>query len=194
MTGADATAIFLDRDGTLNKAAPPGRYIRRPAELELVPGAAAAVRLINSTACKAVLVTNQRWLSEPAADARSYVAVEARLRRLLAAGGARLDACYVCPHAADSCQCRKPAPGMLLRAAADLGINLRRSFVVGDSISDVRAGLAVGATSVLIAPALLPGGSQLPHFVARSITEAVAWSLAASGHIPEKENSPVLAS
>ena len=180
MAAVDVAAIFLDRDGTLNKAAPPGGYIRQPADLELVQGAAAAVRMINSTAFKAILVTNQRWLSEPIADARSYAAVETRLTSMLAAGGARLDARYVCPHARDSCDCRKPAPGMLLRASFDFGINLRRSFVIGDSISDVQAGLAVGATTVLIASDHSSGDSHLPHFIARSISEAIGWSLDAS--------------
>ncbi len=177
MNTADMGAIFLDRDGTLNKAAPPGRYIRRPADLELLPGAAEAVRMINSTDYKAILVTNQRWLSEPTADAHSYTAIESRLTSLLTASGARLDACYVCPHAMNCRDCRKPAPGMLLRAAADFSINLHRSFIVGDSITDVQAGLAVGATTVLIAPDRSGNDSQLPHFIARSISEAIDWSL-----------------
>jgi D-glycero-D-manno-heptose 1,7-bisphosphate phosphatase len=172
-----ATAIFVDRDGTLNKSAPPGQYIRHPADLELLPGAAEAVRMINATASKAILVTNQRWLSEPAADTQAYEAIEMQLGCLLATRGARLDACYVCPHAADSCECRKPAPGMLLRAAADFGIDLRRSFVVGDSITDVQAGLAVGATAVLIAPDRSSAENQLPHFIARNISEAIDWIL-----------------
>lgn len=180
MNTADMTAIFLDRDGTLNKAAPPGQYIRRPADLELLPGAADAVRMINSTAFKAILVTNQRWLSEPTADAHSYTAIESRLTSLLAKSGARLDACYVCPHATNCRDCRKPAPGMLLRAAADFSINLHRSFIIGDSITDVQAGLAVEATTVLIAPDRSGNDSQLPHFIARDISEAIDWSLDAS--------------
>ena len=151
MNTVDKVAIFLDRDGTLNKPALPGQYIRRAADLELLSGAAEAVRIINSTAFKAILITNQRWLSEPTADMNSYIEIESQFIRLLAAGGARLDACYVCPHAANCCDCRKPAPGMLLQAATDISINLQRSFVVGDSITDVQAGLAVGATTVLIA-------------------------------------------
>jgi D-glycero-D-manno-heptose 1,7-bisphosphate phosphatase len=177
MNTADIAAIFLDRDGTLNKPAPPGQYIRRPADLELLPGAAEAVRMINSTAYKAILVTNQRWLSEPTADARSYTAIESQFTSLLAASGARLDASYVCPHATNCCDCRKPAPGMLLRASTDFNINLHRSFIVGDSITDVQAGLAVGATTVLIAPDRSGNDSHFPHFIARSISEAIDWSL-----------------
>lgn len=177
MNTADMAAIFLDRDGTLSKAAPPGKYIRRPADLELLPGAAEAVRMINSTAYKAILVTNQRWLSEPTADAHSYTAIESQFGSLLAASGARLDASYVCPHATNCCDCRKPAPGMLLRASTDLNISLHRSFIVGDSITDVQAGLAVGATTVLVTPDRSGNDSQLPHFIARSITEAIDWSL-----------------
>jgi D-glycero-D-manno-heptose 1,7-bisphosphate phosphatase len=176
MTVVPPAAIFLDRDGTINMAAPPGKYIRDPTDLKLLPGAAEAVRLINSSMFKAILVTNQRWLSEPTADPNLYIAIETRLAHLLAVDGARLDASYVCPHALNSCNCRKPSPGMLLRASVDYGIDLSRSFVVGDSITDVQAGLAVGATTVLIASENSSNSSGLPHFTARSIKEAIDWS------------------
>jgi D-glycero-D-manno-heptose 1,7-bisphosphate phosphatase len=125
----------------------------------------------------AILITNQRWLSEPTVHADAYFAVDARLRQSLAAHGAWLDACYVCPHALNECGCRKPKPGMLLRAAEDLKIDLRSSFVVGDSITDVQAGLAVGARTSLIDQAGDSGHRSGAHFVARSVAEAVNWVL-----------------
>jgi len=172
-----ATAIFLDRDGTLNRKAPEGEYIRRSQELELFPGAATAVRRANISGILTVLITNQRWLSEPAADMEAYYAVQARLHHLLAVHDAWLDACYVCPHQMNSCGCRKPRPGMLLNAARDLVINLHSSFVIGDSVSDIQAGLAVGAKTVLIDPARNSFHHSRAHFIANNIDDAVNWAL-----------------
>ena len=173
------SAIFLDRDGTINKKAPEGEYIRNPGELELLPGAAEAVCRINKAGIPAILVTNQRWLSGPAADFDGYFAVQRELACLLACAGAWLDACYMCPHAAGSCDCRKPAPGMLLKAAADLGISLSASVVIGDAPTDVAAGRAVGATTVLIDPC--SGGERANgsgHFTASDIGQAVGYAIA----------------
>lgn len=188
--GRGATAIFLDRDGTLNRKAPEGQYIRRPEDLELLPNAAAAVRRVNLSGMLAVLITNQRWLSEPTVHADAYYAVDARLRQSLAAHDAWLDACYVCPHAMNACGCRKPAPGMLLRAAEDLKIDLCSSFVIGDSITDVQTGLAVGARTSLIDPAGNSGRSSGAHFVASSVDQAVNWVLDEAAGLPMSAHRP----
>jgi D-glycero-D-manno-heptose 1,7-bisphosphate phosphatase len=142
--------VFLDRDGTINVKAAEGEYIRSPAELVLLPGAANAVAALNAAGLRTVLVTNQRWLSEPAADPAHFDAVQDRLHELLAGQGARLDAVYHCPHAADSCDCRKPLAGMLVRAAHELGFELAESVTIGDSDADVRAGRAAGTATVLL--------------------------------------------
>jgi D-glycero-D-manno-heptose 1,7-bisphosphate phosphatase len=123
-------AVFFDRDGTLNFSARTGEYIRRPEELTLLPRAGVAVRRINSARLPAILVTNQRWLSEPGADLSRYTLIEAKLRYLLEAEGARLDASYTCPHALSICDCRKPLPGLLLRAADNFDLELRESCLV----------------------------------------------------------------
>jgi D-glycero-D-manno-heptose 1,7-bisphosphate phosphatase len=152
----------VDRDGTLNRKAPEGCYVTRPAELELLPGAAAAVARLNRAGVRTVLVTNQRWLARPGAVLEDYPATHARLVRLLAAEGARLDAAYHCPHERGACDCRKPAPGMLRRAAAELGIDLARSVIIGDAGSDVAAGRAAGTGTILIGGPALNGGSARP--------------------------------
>ena len=144
--------MFLDRDGVLNRKAPEGSYVARPDDVELLPGAAEAVALLNRAGLRTVLVTNQRWLSVPGADPADYVATHARLVELLTEHGARLDAAYHCPHAKHSCTCRKPAPGMLLRAAADLDFAPGAAGIVGDRPSDVAAGRAAGAGTILIGP------------------------------------------
>jgi D-glycero-D-manno-heptose 1,7-bisphosphate phosphatase len=146
----DIRSVFLDRDGTINVKAAEGEYITSPAELVLLPGAAKAVAALNAAGVRTVLVTNQRWLSGESADSASYAAVEDRLVRLLADEGARLDASYHCPHAADSCDCRKPAPGMLLRAAREQGLDVATSVMIGDSDTDVLAGRAAGMATVLL--------------------------------------------
>jgi D-glycero-D-manno-heptose 1,7-bisphosphate phosphatase len=142
--------VFLDRDGTINVKAPEGEYIRTPEELVLLPGAARAVAALNAAGVRTILVTNQRWLSTPSADPARFAAVQKRLEELLAAEGARLDATYHCPHAADSCDCRKPLAGMLLRAADEHGLELSESVMIGDSASDVQAGRAAGVATILL--------------------------------------------
>jgi D-glycero-D-manno-heptose 1,7-bisphosphate phosphatase len=143
-------AVFLDRDGTLNVKAAAGEYIRNPADLVLLPGAARAVAALNAARLRTVLVTNQRWLSDQSADPASYAAVHARLEHLLAREGGRLDAAYHCPHAAGACDCRKPAAGMLRRAAAEHGFDLSRAVIVGDSHADMAAGRAAGTAAILL--------------------------------------------
>lgn len=142
--------VFLDRDGTINVKADDGEYIRSPEDLILLPGAARAVAALNAAGLRTVLVTNQRWLSEPAADAARFDAVQHRLERLLADEGARLDAVYHCPHAAASCECRKPGAGMLTRAAREHGFELAESVMIGDSETDMEAGRAAGTATVLL--------------------------------------------
>lgn len=142
--------VFLDRDGTINVKAAAGEYIRSAADLVLLPGAAQAVAALNAAGLRTVLVTNQRWLSESFSDSTCFVSIQDRLEQLLADEGARLDAAYHCPHAADSCDCRKPLAGMLVRAAREHGFALAESVMIGDSATDVAAGRAAGAATVLL--------------------------------------------
>lgn len=150
MSLRNVRTVFLDRDGTINVKAPEGEYIRSAADLVLLPGAAQAVAALNAVGLRTVLVTNQRWLSEPHSEATCFDAIQDRLQELLADQGARLDAAYHCPHAADSCDCRKPLAGMLVRAAHEHGFELAESVMIGDSATDVAAGRAAGAATVLL--------------------------------------------
>jgi D-glycero-D-manno-heptose 1,7-bisphosphate phosphatase len=130
--------------------APEGAYVREPDELVLLPGAAAALARLTRAGLRTVLVTNQRWLSTPGADPDRYRATHARLVELLAETGGRLDAAYHCPHAAGACECRKPAPGLLLRAARELGLDPATAVIVGDAGSDIAAGRAAGTGTIRI--------------------------------------------
>ena len=142
--------VFLDRDGTINVKAPEGEYVTSPAELVLLPGAARAVARLNAAGIRTVLVTNQSWLSRPSGRPESYAAIHARLDQLLAAEGARLDAAYHCPHAPATCDCRKPKPGLLQRAARELRIDLDQSVIIGDRDTDMMAGRAAGTSAILV--------------------------------------------
>jgi D-glycero-D-manno-heptose 1,7-bisphosphate phosphatase len=142
--------VFLDRDGTINVKAAAGHYVTSPADLVLLPGAGRAIAALNGARLRTVLVTNQRWLSEPGADPRRYAAVHARLEQLLAHEGGWLDAAYHCPHAEGVCDCRKPAPGLLLRAAQEHGFDLSEAVMVGDSEADLMAGRSAGSATILL--------------------------------------------
>lgn len=143
--------VFLDRDGTLNVKPPDGEYVETPEALELLPGAAQAVRMLNRAGQWTGLVTNQRGVALGRMSMEDLDAVHERLEYLLRLEGAHLDAIYVCPHESDSCDCRKPRPGMLLRAQSENpAIDFARAAIVGDSPSDVSAGRRLGLMTVLI--------------------------------------------
>ncbi len=142
--------VLLDRDGTINVKAAEGQYVTSPADVVLLPGAAKAVAALNAAGLRTVLVTNQRWLSGHSADPAGFAAVQDRLNELLAENGARLDAAYHCPHPAGTCDCRKPGPGMLFRAAAEHSFDLAESVMIGDSDIDVLAGKSAGSATILL--------------------------------------------
>jgi D-glycero-D-manno-heptose 1,7-bisphosphate phosphatase len=180
VTAAPAYPVaFLDRDGTLNVKAPEGAYITGPDSLRLLPGAAAAVRRLNEAGVFVVLVTNQRGIARGLITPEAHTAIMARLEQDLAAGGARLDAAYVCSHGEGSCDCRKPGPGMLLRAAREHPrIDLRRSVIVGDSESDILAGRAAGTATIRISGE--PAATQADYMVA-DLAAAVSLITASAG-------------
>jgi D-glycero-D-manno-heptose 1,7-bisphosphate phosphatase len=142
--------VFLDRDGTI--VIDPG-YLRDPAALELVEGAAAAIRSLNAAGWLVVVVTNQAGIGRGKLTTDDYRSVAARLTQLLAAGDAHLDATYVCPHAPEidgPCECRKPGLLLYRRAKEALGIDFTASWWVGDRISDLRPASALGGRGILV--------------------------------------------
>lgn len=171
-------AVFLDRDGTINEET---GYMDRLEKLKLIPVAAEAIRLINASGMKAVVVTNQSGVARGLFDEAFVEAVHIRLREMLWAERAFLDGIYFCPHHPTegreryrmTCDCRKPAPGLLLQATADLNLDPVRSYMVGDTLKDIEAGARAGAQGVLVrtgygsesAAALSPGeepGRKIP--------------------------------
>ena len=175
------STVFLDRDGTINVKAPEGKYITSPADLVLLPGAAAAVARLNAVGLRTVLVTNQRWLSGPVGDPARYTDIQARLEQLLAAQGAWLDASYHCPHAAASCDCRKPASGLLRRAARDHRFDLTKAVMVGDSVSDMVAGRSADTASILLRATHAEEDADVADAVVADLPAAVRLILRARG-------------
>lgn len=169
------TTVFLDRDGTLNVKAAEGSYVTTPQALRLLPGVARAVRRLNDARMRVVVVTNQRAVSRGLLDGRQLAAIHDRLCGELDSAGASLDRIYVCTHALGVCGCRKPLPGLLLRAAAENpGIDLSRAVMVGDAETDVAAGMAAGTATVRLA---YPPVASAADVVVSDLPAAVAWIL-----------------
>lgn len=145
-------AIFLDRDGTINVEK---HYLHTPEAWEFIPGAVEAIRAFNQAGYLVIVATNQSGIARGFFNAGQVEALHAHVDRLLAAHGARIDAYYYCPHHPDfsdgaPCHCRKPYPGMLLQAQSEHGIDMTRSWMIGDKKSDAEAGLAAGVRSILV--------------------------------------------
>ena len=145
-------AVFLDRDGTLNKDT---GYIHRKQDWQWLPGVVETLKRFHAVGYLLVVVSNQSGLARGMFGEDDLRALEAWINEDLAAQNAVIDAWYYCPHLPEvtgPCDCRKPEPGLILRAAADLNIDLARSWMIGDRVRDVQAGLAAGCSCVLLRP------------------------------------------
>jgi len=140
--------VLLDRDGTVNVER---SYIADPDKVELYRGVGPALRELRAAGFGLAVVTNQSGVARGKVAPDQLERVHARLAELLAAEGVALDGIYVCPHGPDDgCDCRKPLPGLVTRAARELGFDPRDSFLVGDKGIDIDLGRIVGATTVLV--------------------------------------------
>ena len=144
-------AAFLDRDGVLNERPPAHEYVTDSAALRVLPGAAEGAAALATAGYALVVVSNQRGVSRGLVSRATLDEIEALLQDALAPAGASIEAFYYCPHGLDEgCGCRKPAPGLLLRAAAERGLDLAASILVGDTESDAAAARAAGVRPVLL--------------------------------------------
>jgi histidinol-phosphate phosphatase family protein len=144
-------AAFLDRDGVINRKAPQGQYITRWEQFEILPHVAEAISKLNAAGWLVVIITNQRCVAKALISEQELDQLHEKMLSTLAEHGARIDAIYCCPHELDEqCACRKPAPGMLLKAANELAIDLGQSWMVGDSNIDIEAGRAAGCCTILV--------------------------------------------
>ncbi|MFT5051261.1 MAG: D-glycero-D-manno-heptose 1,7-bisphosphate phosphatase [Chlamydiales bacterium] len=152
---AGRPAVFLDRDGTIVREVD---FLRRPEEVELIPGAAGALRELARAGFVLVVVTNQSGVARGYLDEACLEQIHARMRELLVAQGAHVDLILHCPHHPTAgeapyrrdCECRKPSPGMLEQAASQLQLDVRASWTVGDSERDLEAGRQLGIPGILV--------------------------------------------
>jgi D,D-heptose 1,7-bisphosphate phosphatase len=141
-------AVFLDRDGTIIVDE---NYLADPSLVRFLPGALDALRRFRDLGMMLVIVSNQSGIPRGFITPAQHEMVAARTLEICAAEGVTIDAAYYCPHlVGDGCECRKPRPGLLQRAAREHDIDLGRSFMIGDKLSDIEAGLAVGCTTGLL--------------------------------------------
>ncbi|MEW6614223.1 MAG: HAD family hydrolase [Thermodesulfobacteriota bacterium] len=183
-------AVFMDRDGTINEET---GYLKDPCDLNILPRALDAIRLINENQIKAVVITNQSGVARGYFTEEMVEKIHVRLRELLGENGVYLDGIYYCPHHPEigppeyrkKCNCRKPAPGMLNMASAELEIDLSHSYVIGDKLTDIEPAYKVGAKGILVLTgygkdqmeSLNERSKRQPHYIARDILEAVNWIL-----------------
>lgn len=184
----------MDRDGCLTEEV---GYVNHVSRIRLLPRTAEAVRRLNRAGVPAVMVTNQAGIAKGYFSEEVLHAVNAEMVRQLGDQDARLDGLYVCTHHPEEgeppyradCGCRKPRPGLLLRAASDLGLDLGASVMVGDKISDIGAAHAGGAAGVLVLTGYGRGEWEhrrqqwplKPDHIADDLLDAVEWALARQG-------------
>lgn len=180
-------AIFLDRDGVINVEK---NFVLSPGEIELYPFSAGAIKKLNNSGYLVVVVTNQ------SAVARNYITIEQlnaihnELREQLRKEGACLDGIYFCPHLGKldgeegnseyiiDCKCRKPEPGMFFRAAEEFDIDLKQSYIIGDSERDIVAGKKAGCTTIGVKTGkAMRGMKDSPDYIFNDLSEAVGFIL-----------------
>jgi D-glycero-D-manno-heptose 1,7-bisphosphate phosphatase len=169
--------VILDRDGTINAE---GEYVSSPEQVELLPGATAGLRAMRALGLGLIVVTNQSAVGRGYFDLARLEEIHRHLRKLLALDGVELDGIYICPHTpADGCDCRKPRPGLLQRAAAERGFAPADCFVIGDRPCDIDLGRAVGATTILVRTGYgaehEAAQTAAADFVADDLCQAAEW-------------------
>ena len=144
-------AVFLDRDGTINKSAPEHGYIKKWSEFEFLPEAVDAIKLLNDKGIKAIVITNQQGIGKKLMTLDDLSEIHANMQEELGKQNALIDAFYFCPHLKEeNCSCRKPKPGMLLKAAEDFGLEMSECIFIGDNERDIEAANAAGCKSIKI--------------------------------------------
>lgn len=178
-------AVFLDRDGTINEEV---GYLDSLEKLKIIPEAFAAIRLINQNGMKAVVITNQSGVARGLFSEEFVQTVHALIQKQLKARKAFIDAFYHCPHHPtegqgvylQTCNCRKPAPGLLFKAADEMEIDLGQSYMIGDMPKDIEAAKRAGAKGILVRTGYGQEHRAFdvePDYIAGNILDAVRWIL-----------------
>ncbi|HBC73934.1 MAG: D,D-heptose 1,7-bisphosphate phosphatase [Candidatus Wallbacteria bacterium GWC2_49_35] len=197
-------AVFIDRDGTMSEEV---GYVNHLSRFKLLENTAAAVKLLNEAGILAIVATNQAGVARGYFEEPMINKVHEKLKNELAKSGASVAAIYYCPHHPSAgkppyrteCNCRKPKPGMILKAKDDFNIDLTRSYMVGDKISDVEFGLKLGLKSVMVMTGYGIGEYEhqrqdwkvTPDFMAGDLLDAVKWIIEdirrSSGNLTDKK-------
>jgi D-glycero-D-manno-heptose 1,7-bisphosphate phosphatase len=171
-------AVFLDRDGVVNKKPKEGEYITAWGDFHILPGVAEGIALLNRAGYMVVVVTNQRCVAKGLLSVADLEKIHEQMSVALSRAGAKLDGIYYCPHDYEpACNCRKPAPGMLLKAAQVHGIDLRSSWMIGDSEIDMQAGKNAGCKTarVLSEPGMCGHVDIAASSLLDSVRQIVEW-------------------
>jgi D-glycero-D-manno-heptose 1,7-bisphosphate phosphatase len=174
-------AVFLDRDGVINRKPPEGDYVTRWEDFHVLPGAVEGIAQMNHAGFDVIVVTNQRCIAKGLMTVADLEKIHQRMSDFLVRAGATIDAIYYCPHEMEPvCRCRKPAPGMLVDAARERGIELPTSWMIGDSDIDVEAGKNAGCRTARLFTESVDGrasdapASSSADVIASSLLDAVA--------------------
>jgi D-glycero-D-manno-heptose 1,7-bisphosphate phosphatase len=185
-------AVFLDRDGTIGEEL---GYVNHIDRFQIFPYAAEAIRQLNLAEIPVIVVTNQSGIARNIFPESLVHEVHKKMVAELAAGGAWIDAIYFCPHKSeDACECRKPNPGLLERAAREHSLDLASSWVVGDRYADLEMGRAAGARGILVMTGYGRGEFELhraiwprqPDALAENLRDAVRSILQNGGGAPRR--------
>lgn len=159
-------AIFLDRDGVIIENRPD--YVRDWSQVKFIPGALQALAYLNRLPMPVILITNQAGIGRKMISPDTAAEINQRMIQVIVDAGGRIDGVYVCPHTPeDHCNCRKPKPGLILQAAQDQDIDLSRSILIGDNLTDLQAGMAAKIDQIILVRSGLGGDTEakLPELV-----------------------------
>jgi len=171
--------VFLDRDGVINEILP-GSYVKKISEFKFLPGVVEAISNLSKEGLPSIIISNQAGVGKGLMTSGQLAEIDRWMVNFIRARGGMILKTYYCPHPSGSgCACRKPQPGLLLKAARDFDVDLKGSYFVGDNISDIKAGCVAGCRTVLVLSGL--GALQVPllnrlslepFFIAPSLLEA----------------------
>lgn len=169
--------VFLDRDGVINRHRP-GDYVKNWGEFQFLPGTRCAIARLTAAGYRVLVVTNQACIGKELISWAMMQEIHTRMMREVARAGGRIEAVLCCPHLPEAgCACRKPAPGLLLRAQEEYGVDLSRAILVGDSVKDVQAAAAVEMPAIMVlcgaARAVDLASVTLPCRAAHDLSQAV---------------------
>ena len=159
--------VFLDRDGVINRNPPNKGYVRKWTEFTFIPNARKAIRQLTESGYRIIVVTNQAGIGRGLYSEEDLTDIHARMVAEINKAGGTVNAVYYCPHHPEAgCECRKPKPGMLTRAAREHNIELSDAYLIGDTTTDIEAGQSVGATTFLVLTGL--GQESYYHYIRRT--------------------------